>query len=341
MFVLLNPNKQSLTLNMKHTEAIAVAKKLVAWADVVSENFAPGVMAKWGLDWEALSAINPKLVMVSGCLFGQTGPQRGYPGFGGQGSAIAGFNHLTGSPEGAAHGPYATITDSLAPRYVATAIAAALLERERSGEGQYIDVSQIEAGVYSLSATIVRFSANGEVEARRGNRDENAAPHGVYPCRGEDRWVAIACWSDAEWARLVEALGAPSWARAERYATLAGRLEDEDELDRSIAECTRSQDPHAWMRQLQAAGVEACAVQNFADLQDDPQLEERGHFVSLEHPYLGRLRFERSGFRLSESDGELSRPGPTLGEHNEQILGGILGLSKPEIERLTEAGAIS
>ena len=341
MFVLLNPNKQSLTLNMKRPEAVEIAKKLVGWADVVSENFAPGVMAKWGLDWETLVAINPQLVMVSGCLFGQTGPQRSYPGFGGQGSAIAGFNHLTGRPDGPAHGPYATITDSLAPRYVAAALTAALLERSRSGQGQYVDVSQIETGVYSLSETIVRFSANAEIESRRGNRHEFAAPHGIYPCRGEDRWVAIACWSDVEWRALVDAIGGPDWARAECFETVAGRLDHVEELDAGLALHTREREPHAWMELLQRAGVEACAVQDLRDLAGDPQLAERAHFVPLEHAFLGELQFERSGFRLSEHAGAIERPGPTLGEHNGAVLGEVLGLSEREIRRLTESGAVA
>ena len=341
MFVLLNADKQSLTLNMKKPGSADIVKRLAAWADVVSENFAPGVMSKWGLDWETLHAGDPRLVMVSGCLFGQTGPQRAYPGFGGQGSAIAGFNHLTGRPDGDAHGPYATITDSLSPRYVATAVTAALLERERSGEGQYIDVSQIETGVYSLSQVIVRYSANGEVETRRGNRDEFAAPHDVYPCAGDDRWIAIAVFDDDAWQRLVEAMGSPAWARDERYATTAGRLSAVDDLDLGIADWTRGFDPHVLLAELQEAGVEAGAVQSFADLQHDPQLAARGHFVSVRHAHLGELRFERAGFRLSDSPGRITRAGPLLGEHSREVLEGVLGLPPSEIDRLIEEGVVA
>jgi benzylsuccinate CoA-transferase BbsF subunit len=340
MFVLLNPNKDSLALNMKEPAAVEIAKQLAGWADVVSENFAPGVMAKWGLDAETLRALNPRLIVVSGCLFGQTGPQRSYPGFGGQGSAIAGFNHLTGRPDGDAHGPYATITDSLAPRYVATAVAAALLERDRSGEGQVIDVSQIETGVYSLSEVVVRYSANGEVEGRRGNRHERLAPHGVYPCRGDDCWIAIEVATDAEWQVLVDAMGVPGWVRDE-HATVAGRLADEDALDAGIADWCRTHDPSELMATLQRAGVKACAVQSFADLHDDPQLAEREHWAEIEHPHLGPLRFERSGFRLSESPGEITRPGPGLGEHSRQILAQIVGLDEAEIDALIESGVIA
>lgn len=330
MFVLLNPDKQSLTLNMKEPEAVEIVKRLAAWADVVSENFAPGVMEKWGLAPAELREQNRRLIVVSGCLFGQTGPQRTYPGFGGQGAAISGFNHLTGREDGDAHGPYATITDSLAPRYVATAIAAALLERERSGEGQIIDVSQIETGVYSLSQVIARFSANGEVETRRGNRSEWTRPHGVYPCAGEDRWIAIGVFSDEEWEALQRAIGEP-----------LDRDQPEDELDARIAEWTRTRDAYELMHSLQAAGVEACAVQNFEDLQTDPQLAHRGHFVDADHAYLGSVRLERSAFRLSETPGSVAVPGPLLGEHNRDILSGLVGYSDGDIDQLIERKVVA
>jgi crotonobetainyl-CoA:carnitine CoA-transferase CaiB-like acyl-CoA transferase len=338
MFVLLNPNKESVTLNLKHPEARELALRLVAWADVLCENYAPGVMQRFGLDWESARRVNPRLVMASGCLFGQTGPQRSYPGFGGQGSAISGFNHLTGRPDGPAHGPYGTITDSLSPRYVAIAIAAALWRRARTGQGQYIDLSQIESAVYSLSELVVRYSAHGEVSGRRGNRHELVAPHGVFPCAGEDRWIAIAVWSDAEWRSLARAMGDPPWARDARFDANAGRLAHADEVERRLAEWTRGFEPHALMERLQARGLEACAVQSFADLLEDPQLAWRGHWVPLRHVHLGELPFERSGFRLSGGSGRLRSPGPNLGEHDDAVLGELLGLSREERARLAAEG---
>jgi benzylsuccinate CoA-transferase BbsF subunit len=273
-------------------------------------------------------------VLAQGCLFGQTGPQREYPGFGGQGSAIAGMNHLTGWPDGPAHGPYGTITDSLSPRYVAVAIAAALWRRARSGEGAAIDLSQIESAIYSLSEAQLRFAANGEVPVRRGNRDEQAAPHGVYPCRGEDRWIAIAVWNDADWQALARAMGDPLWCRDTRFATHTQRLAAQDALDAGIADWTRGFEAHALMRRLQAAGVEAGAVQTLGDLLDDPQLAHRGHFVPLRHVHLGVLPFERSGFRLSGGSGSLHAPGPNLGEHTAALLSELFGLAPQEIARL-------
>ncbi len=334
MFVLLNPNKESLALNLKHAEAREWLGRLVQWADVLCENYAPGVLERFGLDAARLRGLNPRLVLAQGCLFGQTGPQRDYPGFGGQGSAIAGMNHLTGWPDGPAHGPFGTLTDSLSPRYVAVAIAAALWRRARTGEGATIDLSQIESAIYSLSEVQLRHAANGEVPGRRGNRDEGAAPHGVYPCRGEDRFIAIAVWSDADWAALVRAMGAPAWARGERLRTHAQRLAQQDVLDAELAAWTRGFEAHALMRTLQSAGVEAGAVQTLRDLLEDPQLAHRGHFVPLRHEHLGLLPFERAGFRLSDGSGALRAPGPNLGEHTAALLGEIFGLPGPEIARL-------
>lgn len=340
MFVLMNPNKLSVSVNLSKPEGVAVVERLVRWADVVSENFSPRAMAKWGLAYQRLRELKPDLVMVSSCLFGQTGPQRMYPGFGGQGSAIAGFNHLAGWPDREAIGPAGTITDSLSPRYVALLIAAALFHRARTGEGQYIDVSQIETGVYSLSEAIVRASARGEVMTRRGNRAEDAAPHGIYPCAGTDRWIAIAAFSEAEWRRLCEALGAPGLARDPRFASLAERLAHEDALDAAIGELTRQHEAGELMRRLQAAEVEAGVAQTCADLLKDPQLAHREHFVRMRHRHLGELAFEHYGIRFSDGMRRLSAPGPDLGEHNLRVLSEV-GYREDEIRALSEAGVLA
>jgi len=335
MFILLNPNKRSVALNMKHPEGVALAKRLaLEWADVVCENFAPGPMERFGMDYESLAREKPDLVMVSGCLFGQTGPNRSYPGFGAQGSALSGFNHLTGWPDRASAGPSGTITDSLSPRYVALTMVAALLERRRTGEGQYIDLSQIETAVYSTSEVQVRYSACGEVVTRNGNRSERVAPHAAYPCRGKDRWLAIAVWNDDDWQRLCEQMGHPAWSADPDYATNAGRLVASDALDDAISQWTRQHDARELMTRLQAAGIEAAVCQEFHEIVDDSQLAHRGHWTRVEHSNVGSLLLERSGFRLSETDGELRTPGPNLGEHTDAILSECLGLDPADIERL-------
>jgi benzylsuccinate CoA-transferase BbsF subunit len=341
MFALLNAGKESLALDLARPEAREIALRLVDWADVLVENFSPGVLERLGLDPELLRRRNPALVIARGCLFGQTGPQRDYPGFGGQGSAIAGFNFLTGWADREAIGPYATITDSLSPRYLALAVAAALLERRRPGRGRTIDLSQIETGVYSLSEMVARQSAGAEPPVRRGNRSEHAAPHGVYPCRGEDRWVAIAVRDDAQWRAFVGCLGEPAWATDPRFDATSGRLAHQEELDRRIASWTRERDATELAEKLQAAGVEAGPVQHFLDLLDDPQLAHRDHFRRLRHAQLGELACERSGLRLSASPGRLERPGPLLGEHSRAVLGELLGFTDEEIARLEREGVVA
>lgn len=336
MFILMNPNKQSVAVDMSVREGVDIVRRLVGWADVVSENFSPKAMAKWGLDYAGLSAEHPDLIMLSSCLFGQTGPQRMYPGFGGQGAALAGFNHLTGWPDRDAVGPYGTITDSLSPRYVAFLIATALYHRKRTGQGQYIDVSQIETAVYSLSEMMVRYSASGEIIGRAGNACEHAAPHGIYPCRGEDRWIAIAVFDDDAWRALCREMQADALASADRFATAAGRLEHRDEIDCQLAAWTRAFDPHELMQRLQAAGVEAGVVQTFDDLLRDPQLAAREHFVTLAHRHLGEMRFERDAIREGDVAPRLRTPGPNLGEHTRAILGDALGLDAGEIDALVK-----
>lgn len=341
MFALLNPDKWSVALDLQTPDGVDLALRLVDWADVVTQNFAPGAMDKLGLGPPQLLERKPGLIVVTSSLFGATGPQRHYPGFGGQGAAIAGFNHLTGWPDREAIGPYATITDSLSPRYVAVLIAAALWERGRHGVGQHIDVSQIETGVYSLSEWIVRASASGESLARAGNRRAGAAPHGVYPCAGDDAWIAIDVETDAEWHALVAVMGAPPWTQEPRFLSALGREANQAELDRLVGEWTRTDAPYALMAKLQAAGVPAGVVQGFRQLLRDPQLAHRRHFETLDHAALGPLPYERSGFRLSESPGGFDDSGPLLGEDGDLVFGEILGLSPEEIERLVAAGVVA
>jgi len=319
LFDALNVGKRTVTLNLKHPEAVALAKRLAfEWADAVSENYAPRAMRGFGLDYDILAADKPDLVMVSACLQGNTGPHRNYPGFGGQGSALSGFNLLTGWPDRAPVGPFGTITDSLAPRFVAVALAAGLLHHRRTGAGMYFDLSQVESAVYSLTPWLLEYRRNGRIVERLGNDDVSgrAKVHGAFRCAGEDRWVAIAAWDDDELTTLERVTG--------------GKLN----------EWVAGRSPSAAAEALQEVGLEAVPVQDFADAFADPQLAERGHYVALEHPVLGDGRYERNGFRLSDAPSEYDRPSPTLGQDNEWVLGELLGLDGAEIRRLTAAGAL-
>ncbi len=317
----LNVGKRNLALNLKKPEAVELVKRLVVeWADAVAENFAPRAMKGFGLDYDALAQLKPDLVMVSACLNGQTGPHKDYPGFGSQGAALSGFNALTGWPDREPVGPYGTITDSLAPRYVASALAAGLHSRRRTGRGVYLDVSQVESGIWSLAPWLLDYEVDGVIRLRDGNNHPDAKLHGAFACADEDgvddRWVTIACWDDDELARLRQIAGddIEAWTRTRT------RLE--------VAE------------QLQAAGIEAVPVADFGDLHDDPQLAHRHHFEPHTHPFLGDGLYERNGFRLSAAASGYWRAGPTLGQDNDWALREILGLDAGEIEALQSAGAV-
>ena len=341
MFMMLNCNKMSVALNLSDPRGVDLARRLIVeWADVLAENYAPKAMKKWGLDYESLVKLKPDLVMVSTCLMGQTGPNKDYPGFGGQGSAISGFNFLTGWPDREATGQHGTITDSLAPRFVAAAVLAALLRKQKTGEGTYIDVAQVETAAYSLSGWMLEYFANGEVVQRDGNRSRVAAPHGAFPCRGEDRWCTIACHDDADWQRLTRAMGSPAWALDPRFATLDGRKACEDELESRISSWTRDRSAEEIMSAVQSADVEAGVVETSRDLNADPQLAARGHFVPVQHEVLGAHTCERLGYALSATPGTIERQGPRLGEDSEHVYRDILGLSEDVLTTLRGDGVL-
>jgi benzylsuccinate CoA-transferase BbsF subunit len=334
MFDALNVGKRSVTLNLKHPKAVELARRLVGWADAVAENFAPRAMPGFGLDYDRLVEVKPDLVMVSACLQGQTGPHKDYPGFGGQGSALAGFNYLTGSPDREPLGPFGTITDSLAPRFVATSLAAGLLYRRRTGRGVYLDLAQVEAGAYALAPWLLDYRVNGRSVGRMGNRSSRAVPHGAFPAAGRDRWVAIAVWDDDDWSALVKVvgdIGDPAW-------TLADRQSRVDEIEAAIAGWTSEREADSIAELLQATGVEAVPVADFGDVFEDRQLRARQHFLTLTHPYLGESAYERNGFRLSNSPSGYVRPSPTLGQDNDYVFGEVLRLSREERAALAEEG---
>ncbi|HUV11935.1 MAG TPA: CoA transferase, partial [Acidimicrobiia bacterium] len=341
----LNVGKRNVTFNLKHPDAVALVERLVLeWADAVAENFAPRAMKGFGLDYETLAARRPDLVMISACLNGQTGPHKDYPGFGGQGAALSGYNWLTGWPDRAPLGPFGTITDSLAPRYVATALAAGLHYRRRTGRGVYLDVSQVETGTWSLAPWLIEAQLDGIVGTRDGNRSPRAVPHGAFPCRDEtadgttvhDRWVAIASWTDDEWARLADVLGVDDDA----LASFEGRRARIDDVEALVGAWTTGRTRLEIAEMLQPIGIEAVPVQDFADVHADAQLASRDHFIELEHPYLGPGLYEHNGFRCSAATSGYDRAGPTLGQDNDWVLGEILGLDAAEQERLRTAGAI-
>lgn len=336
-FAVLNAGKLDVTIDLKHPDAREIARRLVAWADVVADNFAPGAMDRLGLDRATLRGMNPEVIVASTCLQGQTGPHRDYPGFGGQGAALSGYTNLTGWPDRAPVGPAGTITDSLAPRFTAATVAAALLHRRRTGRGVDVDLSQVEAAVWTLSPWVAAWTQDGQLLERTGNRHRGACPHGAFPSAGDDRWVALAAWTDDEWRRLAAVIGVdPSG-----YETLGERLDRADEVEALVAQWTRERTAADIADRLQAAGLDAGPVLDWADLIDDPQLAARHHFVRHHHPVLGEQLCEQRGFRLEKTPGAPTAAGPLLGQHTVHVLEDLLGLSRDEVDQAVASGAVS
>jgi benzylsuccinate CoA-transferase BbsF subunit len=338
-FALFNDSKAGVTLNLKHPRALEIANRLVAWADVLIENFVPGVMARNGLSYEAVRPVNPSIVYLSSCNMGQTGPKAGQRGFGSQLTSQSGFTFLAGEPDGdpmLLFGPY---IDFVAVGFGLVAVMAALDHRRRTGEGQHIDLSQYESGLQFLAPALLDYEINGRVAGRMGNRSAYAAPHGAYACRGEDRWCVIAVRSEDEWRAFCDAAGQPARAADPRFATLRARKTNEDALDALVGEWTSRRDAVEVMETLQAAGVRAGAVNRLSDLFSDPQLRHRDVWRDLEHPELGRFYYEAPPFILSETPAALYRS-PLLGEHNGAVYRDILGLTDEEIAQFAADGVI-
>ena len=339
-FANFNTSKYGLTLNLNHPQGLDVARRLVTWADVVAESYTPRAMKKWGLTYEDIRQVNPSVIMISMCQQGQSGPHASYAGYGNLAAALAGFFHLTGWPDRDPAGPYGAYTDFINPHFATAALIAALDYRRRTGQGQYIDLSQYEGAVQFLAPAILDYTVNGVVTNRAGNASDRAAPHNAYPCAGEDRWLALAVFSDAEWDALCRVAAGAPFTTDDRFRTLFGRKTHEAELDDLIGAWTRHQTAEDLMERLQAAGVNAGVVQTCADLHADPQIAHRGFFVELDHAEMGPSTYDGLSFELSETPGELRMPAPTLGQHNEMVLRDLLGYDDETIADLVISGAL-
>lgn len=338
-----NRNKLGISLNLSKREGIEVARRLIDISDVVIENFTPRVMVNWGLDYDTLGKEKPELIMLSMSGMGQDGPWRDRTAFGPTVQAMSGITYLTSFPGRPPLGLGYSYADHVAGLMGGLAVLEALEYRESTGRGQYIDLSELEAMSALLGPAVMDCGINGRIASPLGNRPEHrlAAPYGAYRCRGEDRWCAIAVFTEKEWQALVGVMGYPSWVGEERFATHLDRWQNIDQLDPLIEEWTRERSAEEVMSLLQGVGLAVGVVQDAADLARDPQLEARGFFIGLEHPVLGETLSDGSPVRLSGTSASFQRAAPLLGQDNEYVYRQLLGMSGGEFARYVEEGIIA
>ena len=332
----MNRNKLGITLELSRPQGVEVYKRLVRRGDVIIENFSQGTMERLGLGYQVLREVKPDIIMVSASGLGTEGPYKGYGTFGSNIDAITGMMALRGYPgtDVTMRDPGPVWSDNVAAGMVAFAALTALHYREKTGKGQFIDLSQGENFLPHMGEAVMDYTMNGRIGEAIGNRDTSNAPQGCYRCRGEDRWVTISVTSDREWRAFCDALGNPAWTKDSRFADALGRWTNQDEMDRHIEEWTLEHDRYEVMHVLQAAGVAAGPVLGAADEYEDPHLNERGFFLEVTHREAGTHRYPGMFFRYSKTPAGIRIPPNCLGEHNEYVFGEILGMSREEITKL-------
>ncbi len=330
-----NTSKRSMVLNLKTPEGIDLVKRLIAACDVVANNFTPGTMERLGLGYDTLRSFNPGLIYIAMSTQGSDGPESNAVGYGLTISAVTGLHHLTGEPGREPAGTGTNYPDHIPnPGHAAFAVLAALRHRRRTGQGQSIDIAQTEPTVALLATAILDQAVNDHDPGPTANRNGLAAPRGVYPCSGVDRWIAIAVETNAQWVALTgvldeAALRAPDWMLA------AQRQQDQDRIDAALALCTQSWDRDALMAALQTEGVPAGAVLTAADIVgSDPQLQHRNHWHRLDHKEMGAMSYNGLPFHFASSKVGPHAAAPLLGEHTDQICREVLHLSDQQIEAL-------
>ncbi len=331
-----NAGKMGLALNLSKPEAREVVRDLARWADVVTESFTPGTMASLGLGYEDLAALNPSIVMLSSCVMGQTGPMAGFAGFGNLAAAVAGFFDLTGWPDRPPAGPYMAYTDFTSPRFSLMAILAALDHRRRTGKGQYLDLSQMEAATHFLTPALLERQRGGAKLTRAGNVDPDFAPHGVYPAAGNDRWIAVVCETDEQWQSLCYEMRRTDLSNLTRPQ----RLERRAEIDDLVGAWTARQDAAGLSSRLQAHAIPAHLVSEAPDIWVDPQLNHRGLLRWTPHPVARQVVVDQPPYHLTRSRGSYDWAGPTYGQHSFEVLEGILGYDGDRIAELAIAEAL-
>ena len=338
-----NAGKLGLALNMKTPQGVDIVKRLVSVSDAVTENFSGRVMPSWGMDYDSLRQVKPDIIMMSMSGFGRTGVWKDRVSFGETLQAWSGFTHLTGFPDTDPSGPASAYSDATAGISGAQALIMALIHRNRTGQGQLIDLAQFEALASTLDTMVLDINANPATHKvrRSGNRlpHGGGAPHGAYRCRGEDRWVAITVFTDTEWDAFTGAIGEPPWTKEDRFESVLSRQKHADDLDAMVESWTLQHTPEDVMHLLQSAGVSAGVVQSGADVSKDPQLKERGFFRYVPDSQNVQRMIEGAPYRMSRTPGGAVKGAPELGEDQTYVLREVLGMSDDEVADCAIAGA--
>jgi crotonobetainyl-CoA:carnitine CoA-transferase CaiB-like acyl-CoA transferase len=334
-----NQGKRSITLSLRNARALEIIYKLVKHCDIVAENFGAGVSEKLGIGYSKLRQYKPDIIMISMSGYGQTGPFRRFIGYGPPAAAFCGFFSTTGYVGGEAQEIGVSYPDPNAGAFGVLALLAALIYRDATGEGQYIDQSQVEAATCVMAEGLLDYQLGGREPVRSANRDRVMAPHGCYKAKGDtEKWVAIAVGNEVEWRSLCAAMGVPGLAEDQRFATVETRKKNEDALDELITNWTRDRDRWEITQLLQSVGVAAFPSLSNKDLSTDPHLMERGFLVTLPHPEVGKRIHAGIPWKMSETPCEVRSPAPLLGADTESVLSSLLGYSREEIERLRKEG---
>jgi len=334
-----NQGKLSLALDLKDPRAVGIAKELVATSDIVCENFSAGVMDRLGLGYAALREVKPDIIMIAMSGYGATGPEREFVSYGPAQVPLSGLSSLTGYAGRPPMHVGVSYGDPTGGLHGAFAVLAALWHRHRTGKGQFIDLSQLETTVAVLPEGTMDYTMNHTQPPRDGNRDPQMAPHGVFRCAGEQRWVAIAVRTDAEWERLARIIGHPELA-TQAYRTLTARKSHEDDLEALVTAWTSGRSPEEVTRLLQEAGIPAFPSMSSKDLSADPHLGEAGFFVNLDHPEVGVRQHIGIPWRLNGSPCAVQRPAPCLGEHTNYVMTEVLNYSPDDVDRLKADGVL-
>jgi benzylsuccinate CoA-transferase BbsF subunit len=324
----------SAAADLTRPKALELVKKLIAKSDIVIENYPPGKMAKYGLDYEGICKIKPDIIYLSLSAVGQDGPKKDLKTYGPSLGALTGLDSMLGYPDGETAFEYC-YTDPIGSATGIFYVLAALRHRNKTGEGQYIDLAQAESTTCLMGEAIMEYLMTGRERGMKGNRNPHMAPHNLYPCKGEDRWVSIVVKTDEEWLAFCEAIGNPAWTKETRFSDKQNRMQNQEKLDALVGEWTKNHSPYEVMNILQKAGVAASPQLEEMEMLADPHFLNRKIYIEVDHPKLNGIPVYTQPWRFSDIQYKTGRA-PMVGEHNNYVYGEILGLSKEEIENLQD-----